>query len=627
MALKRLDEEFDLKPGTQLLPYMKRLLPSLEGRFQSIEQEQDAVAEITEEIRAAALLRMNEILIPATKDIIAVTKLGFMLAPVSTPYTMVMGYMTMIVDEGVQRTSFTPSPYVIIEHSIDDYAIARVGSYTQSDGLIELTVTAIHGNPGPHSSWMISSTPGMADSTKIYHDAVGPMHDTVVADTAQVITLHAEIIAAAQALAESGLDAYAFIRKDGTVPFEAVQRGVHPPVGSNDVLLATTAWSRARMIEYSGLNVTRTGDTMTGPLNVPLVPTQAAHATSKQYVDNVLGAGGIINANLTIRTSNPALRLQPTATGEHRMIEALSTAGVRRWILSVADNTPDAGGNAGANFSVLRYTDTGVYIDTPLQINRQNGITYTKQLNVTGASVVNGNFDVINGDITTYRAGNSNTGIMWMNAQHSAYHHWDGGTHVFVGGALSSNGGNISGGHLNCYSVYTNGHPATVWGMTVHGNETVNGATYTQHLQISSTGPMINMYDTDWGPMHIHHQSDLIGYLNNGGGWIEYTTNGGHKWIAQYGWLHDYVNGRASAYAWDAANYRYSQLVNSVRWVHAGDIDFGGWWYQFAEIGNACITGLNMATPYYGGPGVFMARWRQCQHNVNGGWYTSGWAS
>ena len=25
MALKRLDEEFELKPGTQLLPYMKRL--------------------------------------------------------------------------------------------------------------------------------------------------------------------------------------------------------------------------------------------------------------------------------------------------------------------------------------------------------------------------------------------------------------------------------------------------------------------------------------------------------------------------------------------------------------------------------------------------------------------------
>ena len=59
---------------------------------------------------------MNDILIPATEDIIAVTKLGFLLAPISTPYTLVLGYMAMYVDEGPQRDTFTPSPYVIIEH-------------------------------------------------------------------------------------------------------------------------------------------------------------------------------------------------------------------------------------------------------------------------------------------------------------------------------------------------------------------------------------------------------------------------------------------------------------------------------------------------------------------------------
>ena len=163
MALKRLDEEFELKPGTQLLPYMKRLLPSLEGRFQSVESEQDIVNKLAEEIRAAALMRMNEILIPATEDIIAVTKLGFLLGPCSETRTLQLGYYTMFIDEGPQRNSFTPSPYVIVEHSIDDYAIARVIGYHQSDGLLELMITAIHGNPGPHSTWVVSSTPGMAE--------------------------------------------------------------------------------------------------------------------------------------------------------------------------------------------------------------------------------------------------------------------------------------------------------------------------------------------------------------------------------------------------------------------------------------------------------------------------------
>ena len=148
MALKRLDEEFELKPGTQLLPYMKRLLPSLEGRFQDLEGTQDMLAAVNEDIRAAALLRMNEILIPATQDILEVTQLGFLLAPITGEYTLVMGYMTLQIEEGVQRDTFTPSPYLIIEHTPDDYAIARTMSYDQELGILEINVTALHGKPG-----------------------------------------------------------------------------------------------------------------------------------------------------------------------------------------------------------------------------------------------------------------------------------------------------------------------------------------------------------------------------------------------------------------------------------------------------------------------------------------------
>ena len=57
MALKRLDEEFELKPGTQLLPYMKRLLPSLEGRFQDSEEERKTFDMAVEDMRAVALQR------------------------------------------------------------------------------------------------------------------------------------------------------------------------------------------------------------------------------------------------------------------------------------------------------------------------------------------------------------------------------------------------------------------------------------------------------------------------------------------------------------------------------------------------------------------------------------------
>ena len=299
MALKRLDEEFELKPGTQLLPYMKRLLPSLEGRFQGLEATQDLLAGVNEDIRAAALLRMNEILIPATKDILEVTQLGFLLAPITGLMQLAIGYMTFTVEEGVQRDTFTPSPYLIIEHTPDDYAIARTMSYDQELGILEVTITALHGNPGPFDDWVVSSTPGMADSTKLYHDAVAPMHDEVVTDYNEIVTMHAEILQAASDLEGAGLDLYNYIRKDGTSVFEAVQKGVHPDVGSNDNSFPTTAWTRARMNEYLMGSMSSSGAVMTGPLVLAGPPSQPLHATTKAYVDSMVNNMGATKLSLT----------------------------------------------------------------------------------------------------------------------------------------------------------------------------------------------------------------------------------------------------------------------------------------------------------------------------------------
>jgi hypothetical protein len=623
MALKRLDEEFDLKPGTQLLPYMQRLLPSLEGRFQSLESEQDIVKQLTEEIRAAALMRMNEILIPATEDIIAVTKLGFLLGPVSTPYKMVMGYMAIFIDEGPQRNSFTPSPYLIVEHSVNDYAIARLIGYHQDDGLLEMEVTAIHGNAGPHDSWMVSSTPGMADSTKIYHDEIAPMHTEVVADHAEVVTLHAEIMQAAEDLAESGLDLTSYVRKDGTRPFTAVQPGVHPAAGSNDVSLTTTGWTRSRIIEYTSNAVQRGGDTMTGALRLSGPPTDNLHATTKAYVDAVLGAGGIVNANLTLSTVSPTLGLRTTGAAQTRAIVGFNPGGAQRWAVVPGDSSAESSGNAGSNFQVVRYSDAGASLDAPLTINRATGAMAVKALSYTGGLSGTGNHDALSGDMWTYRAGNTATGILWMNAAKSAYHIWDGATHLFVGGGLSTNGGALSCGTLNCNTLSTNGYGATTWGLTSHGAITVNGAANINgSIRMVGAGSCdLELYDNDWGPMWLHHNNDLIGFLSNGRGWVMYTTNAGHIWTPQYGWIHDYVTQTASNYAWSAANTRYEQVVRSTRLVYAG---------EGVGNGNENFThGVMSASGYVDsgyGYGSVINKYRYIQVEIGGGWYTTTYA-
>lgn len=622
MALKRLDEEFDLKPGTQLLPYMKRLLPSLEGRFQSLEAERKTFDMAVEDMRAVALQRINEILIPATEDIIETTSLGFMLGPSTSSVLLELGVKVFTIIEGPQRETFTPSPYVIVERSanIDDYAIARVQYYTRETGALSLYITAVHGDPGPWNDWVISSTPGMADSTKLYHDAVAPMHDQVVADTATVLEAKDEVLAAAAALEAAGLDAQAFVRRDGAVPFIALQAGVHPAQGANDSYLATTFWARARMIEYATGKVNRSGDTMAGPLLLP-APTAPQHAANKAYIDNLMGTIGTFSTAITISMVQPSLVLRSTGSGQHRLIAGQAPSSATRWLMSLGDTTLESGGDTGSDFVLYRYNDGGGYLGSALHIARQTAVVTTyNTLNVsTGGASITGNLNNA-GDFWSYRA--DNTGVLWMGNQRSARIYWNGSTWDFNAGGISCGGGPLTGGHLNCYSISTQGYGITTWGLTSHGSETINGHSWINGvLHVNSGGSaFIHMDDSDWGRMSIHHNGDTIGFLNNGGGWCGYFTNAGHVWTAQYGWLHDYVNNTASNQAWYAANYRYGQVVTETRWAFAGTIFVLDYANQSTEPWfGAALTGVVI---YYDGR-TSHYHGRYMQVAIGGGWYTT----
>ena len=87
-------------------------------------------------------------------------------------------------------------------------------------------------------------------------------------------------------------------------------------------------------------------------------------------------------------------------------------------------------------------------------------------------------------------------------------------------------------------------------GPDASGNSTVNidlssrvaktGDTMTGNLTIQSTAPTITMQDTDNVTRSLHVNSNLMGFLNSGGGWDMYANNSGQVWTANYGWLHDH---------------------------------------------------------------------------------------
>ena len=453
------------------------------------------------------------------------------------------------------------------------------------------------------------------------------MRDQVAADKIEVAAMRDDVLASQEALEEAGLDAENFIRRDGIVPFTALQPGITAAPGANDTMLATTAWARARMIEYSNQRVNKSGDTISGALHLTATITQRTQAVTKAYVDDLmLGpmAQGILNTALTVSMVNPTIILQTTGTLQNRSIEAVSSSAVRRWVMLLADSTAESGGNVGSDFRVARYSDAGVVIDSPLVITRSTGATRVNALTYNGGLTGTGDIN-LTGDLNLTRPGQPNLSVIHMNATKTAYHSFNGTEHVLAGGGLST-------GHINCLSISTQGNPVTVSGLTSNGPVTATGL-ITANAGINVAAASNIQFSRDTRRSYVNFDGENIGFLNNGGSWIQYTTQGGHIWGAAYGWMHDYINNRASAYAWEAANYRYyNNSVAANRLVHVGDVnvaEYNGWGMVEPAHGSV-VTGWSFGYDYYGGSGSYVLnqlRFRQVQYMIgNGGWYVAWYA-
>jgi hypothetical protein len=263
-------------------------------------------------------------------------------------------------------------------------------------------------------------------------------------------------------------------------------------------------------------------------------------------------------------------------------------------------------------------------LDIPFSVNRQTGLMTTKGITANGVVTVAGAIN-LTGDIGVYRPAAPTTGVLYMNQARSAYHYFDGATHNFTLGGISCGGSPINGGHLTCLSISTQGHPLTAWGVTSHGAMTVNGAMVVNgNMTLNGAGSnYLTFFDNDWGNMHIHHNGPNIGFLGSDGGWRSYTNDSGQMWCSALGWVHDYVNNQANAYATNAATARYNQVVYRNRLVYLGDRNTATVVNAVDEPwGGGVITGT-----YQNATRVMIYhRFRQLQMSIAAVWYAVGYA-
>jgi hypothetical protein len=160
-----------------------------------------------------------------------------------------------------------------------------------------------------------------------------------------------------------------------------------PSPGDNDTSIATTAFVTASFAPLAS-------PIFTGTPQAPLPATASNDATiattawvkSLGYLTGgpylTLG-GGTLTGALTVQYANPLFTLIKAASGQNATLRGANGANAR-WDVVLGNSATETGSSAGSDFAISRYNDAGVFLDSPLTINRQGSGTTLAALTVNG---------------------------------------------------------------------------------------------------------------------------------------------------------------------------------------------------------------------------------------------------
>jgi hypothetical protein len=134
------------------------------------------------------------------------------------------------------------------------------------------------------------------------------------------------------------------------------------------------------------------------------------------FAGQIVGQAGAAISGGAVTVTSP-LRLTGTVAGNNRMLE-WQTSGTTRWQVSAHFNA-ESGSNAGSDLYVSRWSDSGVFLGTPLQIRRDTGMVTCE----SGLTVQNSPVTVIGGSVSACSvaaSGDPNTGLYFPAANVAA---------------------------------------------------------------------------------------------------------------------------------------------------------------------------------------------------------------
>lgn len=185
-------------------------------------------------------------------------------------------------------------------------------------------------------------------------------------------------------------DAFAQINQDlGNRAYKKHKHKIEDVIGLQDALnSAGGGTTLPDQTGQSGKFLTTNGTTLSwgtpagsGNITGPVSSTDTAIAKWNGTNGQTLQDSGITidSSNNLVTPGN--LRISTAVANRDMMWQ---TSGSNRWGIR-ANNTAESGGNAGSNFQLSRYDDTGTILDSPITISRSTGVvSFTNGIRPTG---------------------------------------------------------------------------------------------------------------------------------------------------------------------------------------------------------------------------------------------------
>lgn len=275
--------------------FWNRFVRELAARFRGLEDIKISWEEVSRQGIDVALERINNVITPAAEGIRRLTELGFLVAASETPATLTAGQVvTLEVVAGPARDLFTPSPFVLVgrSQSADDYAVARLRSYDNTSGALDLELVTVAGDAGPHADWTIGALAGSTIAQLMMLDEGRGLAATVVAAAARIADDLAASVVSADAARDHANEAKAY--RDATIEaarpltFAAIVAALGFTPGASNWLLKSANYA-AKSGERIMADTSAAGFSLTLPEGGGTVEVQDAAGTWKAKPLTIVG--------------------------------------------------------------------------------------------------------------------------------------------------------------------------------------------------------------------------------------------------------------------------------------------------------------------------------------------------